>query len=587
MNKKGVVSRSIRRSRQVSRSSPPPAASHSAAVQVFLFRAENFLGSELFDITSPVCIGRHTRAELRLEGDTVSRQHCRLLYANGDILLEDLGSANGTYLNRTRVHALVPVGPSDAIQVGAYTLKVRPLQAAKNRRPSSGPKSDLITRVEAILTIGDKEGVGQEAAVDLSSGVDRRLYEDAIRRVTGAERPRRVPEIGSVRESGDDGSSPDTERSQEISEKRTGFPISDDLAVPMRALGSNTPSDSAPLSPDAEARLRDLDDLIASLDAKQREAHRSMDTNEFARDLASRLALDGRVIGEPNANTEAPPPLVEDPQRAREPSRGPPPLPVIPVEPPLQPALPPPLPQSASDPVPPPPLPRSDTPSGPPAVAPSAQVRSEAPDDSDRFDDVWTQEGRISRAMKSAALLGGPPAPRRRANSGAYTAPRPPQSPRRGAPARAVKTRQDRRPTVAGNLDGPATERNAVAEGRFEAVEVAARSRGKLVSIAVLRREGDQYILGHRTPQGSIAPASSHMGLKMLRINADRSVDLVFPREVAGHLVRGRDTVTFGELTEGRKYSCLRLETRDVATVILGEGGQAISYHIRFIRDRH
>ena len=38
------------------------------------------------------------------------------------------------------------------------------------------------------------------------------------------------------------------------------------------------------------------------------------------------------------------------------------------------------------------------------------------------------------------------------------------------------------------------------------------------------------------------------------------------------------------ELTEGRKYSCLRLRPRDVITVILGEGAERVSYHVRFLR---
>jgi hypothetical protein len=118
----------------------------------------------------------------------------------------------------------------------------------------------------------------------------------------------------------------------------------------------------------------------------------------------------------------------------------------------------------------------------------------------------------------------------------------------------------------------------------FQSVEVAARAQGKLAGIAHLSKLGDQYVLGHRTPDGILAPASAHPGLRLLRINPDRTVDLVFPREVAGHLVRGKDTVMFSELAEGRKYSCLRLESHDVATLILGEGQHAISYHIRFIR---
>jgi hypothetical protein len=70
----------------------------------------------------------------------------------------------------------------------------------------------------------------------------------------------------------------------------------------------------------------------------------------------------------------------------------------------------------------------------------------------------------------------------------------------------------------------------------------------------------------------------------MLRVTEDRAVDLVFPREVAGHLVRDDETVALHELAMGRKYSCLRLKPQDVVTVILGEGPDAISYHIRFVR---
>ncbi|MCA9552057.1 MAG: hypothetical protein KC933_18600, partial [Myxococcales bacterium] len=116
----------------------------------------------------------------------------------------------------------------------------------------------------------------------------------------------------------------------------------------------------------------------------------------------------------------------------------------------------------------------------------------------------------------------------------------------------------------------------------FDGVEVSARVDGKLVDIAVLRKGGEEYILGHRTPQGAVAPARCHLGLRLVRINPDDSVDLVFPKDVGGHLVRGNTTVTFTDLAEGRKYSCLRLETRDVATVILG-GTQGVSYHVRFL----
>ncbi len=53
----------------------------------------------------PLTIGRSAPAELVLEGGTVSRRHCRLERQNDDIVLSDLGSTNGTFVNGERIVA--------------------------------------------------------------------------------------------------------------------------------------------------------------------------------------------------------------------------------------------------------------------------------------------------------------------------------------------------------------------------------------------------------------------------------------------------------------------------------------------------
>jgi hypothetical protein len=118
----------------------------------------------------------------------------------------------------------------------------------------------------------------------------------------------------------------------------------------------------------------------------------------------------------------------------------------------------------------------------------------------------------------------------------------------------------------------------------WEAVEIAAREDGRLLDIATLRHPGEQYVLGHRTPQGVRAPHVCHTGLRLLRITDDRNVDLVFPADAAGQLIRDGESVPFGELSQGRKYSCLRLVEGDIATVLLREAGRQIAYHVRFAR---
>jgi hypothetical protein len=116
----------------------------------------------------------------------------------------------------------------------------------------------------------------------------------------------------------------------------------------------------------------------------------------------------------------------------------------------------------------------------------------------------------------------------------------------------------------------------------FDAVEVIACRAGEVVDIAVLRERGQQYVLGHPTPQGHLAPFLRHEGLRLVRLHEDARVDLVFPRDVRGTLERAEERVRLEDLTEGRKYSCLRLEVGDHAEVILGRGGEAMTYRIAY-----
>ncbi|MGD0574175.1 MAG: FHA domain-containing protein [Anaerolineales bacterium] len=56
----------------------------------------------------------------------VSRLHCHLKYQNDQMVVVDLGSANGTYLNGTRLapdHA-VPVSENDTLTLGSMKVRV-------------------------------------------------------------------------------------------------------------------------------------------------------------------------------------------------------------------------------------------------------------------------------------------------------------------------------------------------------------------------------------------------------------------------------------------------------------------------------
>jgi diguanylate cyclase (GGDEF)-like protein len=68
-----------------------------------------------------VVLGRGDKVDLRLIDDGISREHARILRQDGQLLLEDLGSTNGTYCNGERVqrHALAE---GDKILLGSTTI---------------------------------------------------------------------------------------------------------------------------------------------------------------------------------------------------------------------------------------------------------------------------------------------------------------------------------------------------------------------------------------------------------------------------------------------------------------------------------
>lgn len=73
----------------------------------------------------PVLIGRDERCNLRLRSWRVARTHARLSAHAGDLLLEDMGSWHGTWVNQRRVARYGPLRPEDIVVIGAYRLMVR------------------------------------------------------------------------------------------------------------------------------------------------------------------------------------------------------------------------------------------------------------------------------------------------------------------------------------------------------------------------------------------------------------------------------------------------------------------------------
>jgi FHA domain/Domain of unknown function (DUF1707) len=69
-------------------------------------------------------IGRDTACDLRLTNDSVSRRHAMLTSVDGNWMVVDLGSTNGTRINGWRLQVQTPLRPGDTLDLGLQRLRI-------------------------------------------------------------------------------------------------------------------------------------------------------------------------------------------------------------------------------------------------------------------------------------------------------------------------------------------------------------------------------------------------------------------------------------------------------------------------------
>jgi pSer/pThr/pTyr-binding forkhead associated (FHA) protein len=101
----------------------------------------------------PSTIGRGRGTSIVLPHPLISRQHCELYEASGRLMVRDLGSLNGTFVNNQRVTES-PIAPGELLTVGTVTFRAV-YEAAEPAESGSGPqragKSDKTVREEKTV----------------------------------------------------------------------------------------------------------------------------------------------------------------------------------------------------------------------------------------------------------------------------------------------------------------------------------------------------------------------------------------------------------------------------------------------------
>ena len=77
-----------------------------------------------FELGDELTIGRAAGCQVPLDDPYASQLHARLFRREGQLQVEDLGSTNGTYLNRKRVDGPVPFRRGDRLQVGKTVMEL-------------------------------------------------------------------------------------------------------------------------------------------------------------------------------------------------------------------------------------------------------------------------------------------------------------------------------------------------------------------------------------------------------------------------------------------------------------------------------
>ena len=119
------------RERELASTQPPPDATgfHAAstvgpidfarrAPRLVVERAPGHDPGMIYDLDGALVLGRGEMAEIRLEDPFASARHARVFEQGNVIVIEDLGSTNGTYLNEELLESPRPLHPGDRVRIG-------------------------------------------------------------------------------------------------------------------------------------------------------------------------------------------------------------------------------------------------------------------------------------------------------------------------------------------------------------------------------------------------------------------------------------------------------------------------------------
>ncbi len=121
-------------------------------VKLVMFRNDG-RRKDLPIVNPPVTIGRGEGCDLRVPLLSVSRRHCQIGVENNEVVVKDLGSSNGTFVNNKRVTEQ-PLRPGDRLVIGPVVFTVQIDGHPEEIRPARTKVRKPAEETPAAETVG-------------------------------------------------------------------------------------------------------------------------------------------------------------------------------------------------------------------------------------------------------------------------------------------------------------------------------------------------------------------------------------------------------------------------------------------------
>jgi predicted component of type VI protein secretion system len=179
-------------------------------ISLVVLTAGKMMGKEISITAAEFRIGKDPSCQLK-PASGVSDKHCAFLVKQGKLFLVDLGSAEGTFVNDSKISAEVELKPKDKVKVGPLLFEVK-IEAAA---PSAKPAVAAPAAKPAVTAPAAKPAVVAPAAKPVekvepkkSSGddddLDDLLFDDDDKAPSGTKPSWKdaIPEAGAEKDAG-------------------------------------------------------------------------------------------------------------------------------------------------------------------------------------------------------------------------------------------------------------------------------------------------------------------------------------------------------------------------------------------------